>query len=1147
MVIPVEISVNEKTIDTYAMIDSGATHSFVDSSFVTSNNIPLIEKSEPVEIFVIDGRPSSAGAITHQTKTMTLRINNHYENIDFSVTKLGKYPVILGISWLEKHDPHITWTCKSIDFHSEFCKKNCNRHIEISDIDFKIENKNQDDFMLYSVSTDNDKETPQIPVEYSEYLDVFSEKASEQLPPHRNYDHKIVLHTNTQPPFGPIYSLSELELKALRDYINENVAKGFIRHSTSPAGAPILFVKKKDGSLRLCVDYRGLNKITIKNRYPLPLIGELIDRLKTAKVFSKIDLRGAYNLVRIAEGDEWKTAFRTRYGHYEYRVMPFGLCNAPATFQHFINEVLSDCLDRFAVAYLDDILVFSPTIEEHVDHVKEILSRLRKFNLFAKLEKCQFHKSSVEFLGYIVSSKGITMDPAKIKAVQDWPAPKNIKDIQSFLGFANFYRRFIKDFSKIVTPITKLLRKDTKWDWNSEAQNSFELLKKTFTTAPILKYFDPTKPIVLETDASDFAIGGVLSQPSEDNLLYPVAYYSRKLQPAEINYEIYDKEMMAIVEAFKEWRAYLEGAQHQITVITDHKNLEYFLTTKTLNRRQSRWSELLGNYDFIIKYLPGKLNGKPDALSRRPDHFPKEGGDTPYKTAQMLLKPEQLIIAANEIVDTDLDKKISKAYLVDPIVSELITYLKDTSILRPRHIKKILGNYKYENGLVLYQNLIYVPDDPKIKLQIMKKYHDSHIAGHFGQAKTLELITRNYFWPRIRSYVNKYVSSCDQCNRCKPVRHKPYGQLQPLPIPKSPWTSISMDFIVSLPKSGEFTAILVIVDRLTKMAHFIPTINEVDAPMTAKLFLENIYKLHGLPNDIISDRGSIFTSNFWKELMNLIMIKTNMSTAFHPQSDGQTERVNQILEQYLRLYCDHLQDNWSELLPLAEFAYNNIQHSTTKISPFYANYGQHPRAIPSQLNLLQCKSPATIEFTSKLADLHKKMIRNIESASEQYAKSYNKKHLPDPNFPIGSKVWLIRKFIKTNRPSDKLDYTKLGPYEIKRKIGQRAYELNLPKTMKIHPVFHVSLLELVKENDIPGRTQEPPPPIIIDNNEEYEIENIIDSRLVRNKLEYLVHWNGYDISTRTWEPVSNLENAQKAINEFHEKYPNKPGIRRAHP
>ena len=360
----------------------------------------------------------------------------------------------------------------------------------------------------------------------------------------------------------------------------------------------------------------------------MPLIGELLDRLKTAKIFSTIDLRGAYNLVRVAEGEEWKTAFRTRYGHYEYQVMPFGLTNIPASFQHFINDIFSDILDNYVVVYLDDILIFSDNIKDHIQHVCEVLQRLRNNALFGNLEKSKFHNSSAIFLGYIISSNGIKIDPEKVEAVLSWPTPKCVKDIQSFIGFANFYHRFIKDFSKIVTPLTQLTKKTNKWSWNNSTQHAFDTLKTAFTSAPILNYFNPELPIIIETDASDFAIGAIISQKNEKGLLHPIAFYSHKFIPAKLNYEIYDKELLGIVEAFRVWRAYLEGAQYQITVITDHKNLEYFTTTKVLNRHQARWSETLGNYNFVIKYVPGTLNGKPDALSRRSDYYPKGGDNT---------------------------------------------------------------------------------------------------------------------------------------------------------------------------------------------------------------------------------------------------------------------------------------------------------------------------------------------------------------------------------------------------------------------------------------------------------------------------------------------------------------------------------------
>ncbi|XP_075473251.1 uncharacterized protein LOC142504012 [Ascaphus truei] len=374
-----------------------------------------------------------------------------------------------------------------------------------------------------------------------------------------------------------IYSLSVPELKVLNDYLQENLSKGFIRPSTSPAGAALFFVGKKDGSLRPCIDYRELNKTTVKNRYPLPLIPELLEIIRSAKIFTKLDLRGAYNLVRIRPGDEWKTAFRTRYGHYEYLVMPFGLCNVPATFQHLINDVLRELLDQFVVAYLDDILVFSDNIMDHQRHVRIVLERLRKYKLYIKLEKCEFEKTSMQFLGYIISPEGLSMDPGKIQAVVEWPIPRNEKDIQRFVGFANFYRRFIKNFSGIIAPITQLTQKEFPFKWSPEADAAFEQLKSLFTSAPILIHPNPELPFILEVDASDSAV-------------------------AERIYDIGNKELLAIKAAFSEWRHLLEGGNHPITVFTDHRNLEFIRSAKRLSARQARWALFFARFQFHISY-----------------------------------------------------------------------------------------------------------------------------------------------------------------------------------------------------------------------------------------------------------------------------------------------------------------------------------------------------------------------------------------------------------------------------------------------------------------------------------------------------------------------------------------------------------------
>ncbi|KAG1536699.1 hypothetical protein G6F49_012934 [Rhizopus delemar] len=377
-----------------------------------------------------------------------------------------------------------------------------------------------------------------------------------------------------------------------------------------------------------------------------------MDRLSTAKVYTKLDIRNAYHRIRIAEGDEWKTAFRTKYGLFEYTVMPFGLTNAPASFQGLINDTLREFLDLFVVVYLDDILIYSENLTDHYNHVNLVLEKLRGAGLYAKAEKCEFDVTEVEFLGFKISPKGIFMDQSKVSAITNWPTPRSVHDIQVFLGFSNFYRRFIQDYSKLTVPMTALTKKNVPFVWSTEADQSFQQLKTAFTSAPILHHFDPSSKIIIETDASDFAIAGVLSQYGSDSLLHPVAFYSRKLNTTEVNYDIYDKELLAIIECFKTWRHYLQGAFHQITVYTDHKNLEYFATTKSLNRRQARWSIFMSSFDFFITYRPGTKNPKADALSRRSD-MAFQGEVNLKQPNQRLFHPEQVVLSATFEVAPD--------------------------------------------------------------------------------------------------------------------------------------------------------------------------------------------------------------------------------------------------------------------------------------------------------------------------------------------------------------------------------------------------------------------------------------------------------------------------------------------------------------
>src|SRR6187551_3494369 len=458
------------------------------------------------------------------------------------------------------------------------------------------------------------------------------------------------------------------------------------------------------------MDYRALNAVTVKNRYPIPRISDLIDSLSQASIFTKIDLRWGYNNVRIREGDEWKTAFITKRGLFEATVMYFGFSNAPATFQSMMNDILGDLIQNGQVmVYLDDILIFGNDLTEHRKIVQEVLKRLRDNDLYAKAEKCFFEKDQIEYLGMIISKGHVAMDPKKLAGVQEWPVPTKVKHVQAFLGFANFYRRFIKDFAKIAKPLTNLTKKDQKWVWEEEQQTAFEALKKAFTSAPILRIPDDVNPFRLSTDASDFAVGAVLSQlDPEDQLWHPVAFYSKSLDVHERNYEIYDKELLAIIRALEEYRHYLEGHPEKFEIWSDHQNLTYFKSTQNLTRRQARWALYLTRFNYFLHHKPGKIMQAEDPLSRRPDH---EEGVNLDNQDQILLKPEFFAIQALEathelpVDDDQIVREVKEALLSDELMKDYKSLLSSG----PREFKKSLEDWNFENGLLLYRGKIYIP------------------------------------------------------------------------------------------------------------------------------------------------------------------------------------------------------------------------------------------------------------------------------------------------------------------------------------------------------------------------------------------------------------------------------------------------------
>ena len=464
-----------------ALVDSGAEANLMDTELARRLGIKSLPLSTPIPVRALDGH--RLGSIASVTSPISMTISgNHQETIRFHLLHSPSQPLILGSPWLRLHNPHLDWASGTVKEWGDNCHQTCLHAATLPP---------------NSVSNSPAPDLRGVPECYQGLREVFNKVKATSLPPHRPYDCAIDLLPGTAPPKGRLYSLSSPERKAMDDYISSSLSAGIIRPSSSPAGAGFFFVGKKDGSLRPCIDYRGLNDITVKNRYPLPLLNTAFELLQGSTVFTKLDLRNAYHLVRIREGDEWKTAFNTPTGHYEYLVMPFGLTNAPAVFQALVNDVLRDMLNKFVFVYLDDILIFSKDLSEHICHVQQVLRRLLENSLYVKAEKCEFHVPSVAFLGYIVAEGSIQMDPAKISAVTGWPVPENRKKLQQFLGFANFYRRFIRNYSTVAAPLTALTSTKQPFTWTPEANKAFANLKARFTTAPILQMPDADRQFIV--------------------------------------------------------------------------------------------------------------------------------------------------------------------------------------------------------------------------------------------------------------------------------------------------------------------------------------------------------------------------------------------------------------------------------------------------------------------------------------------------------------------------------------------------------------------------------------------------------------------------------------------------------------------------
>lgn len=767
--------------------------------------------------------------------------------------------------------------------------------------------------------------------------------------------------------------------------------------------------------------------------------------------------------------------------------MPFGLTNAPATFQGLMNDVFRPLLRRYVLVFFDDILVYSRSRAEHLGHLRSVLAILRQHRLRVKASKCTWAQPQVDYLGHIIAADGVRADPEKISAMLSWPLPTTPKQMRGFLGLTGYYRRFICGYGRIAAPLTAMLRKNN-YIWTEAARKAFEELKSAMTQAPVLALPDFTKPFVVECDASGNGIGAVLMQGGR-----PIAFLSKALAERKKQWSTYEREMFAIVYAVTKWRPYLLGRRFEVR--TDQKSLPFLLGQRIHTPAQQKWLAKLLGYDYTLVYKKGSENSAADALSRR----------TEAAELSALSGP------AFPLLD-----RIREATRHDPDLQQLLD-----------QVSRGVGDVDFaeRDGLLLQRGRVRVPADADLRADVIRYFHEGVAAGHEGMHKTYRRILNSCTWPGLQRDTRTFVRGCDVCQRVKEEAAKPAGLLQPLPIPEQVWEDISMDFIEGLPTVQGKSVIMVVVDRLTKYAHFIPLGHPYTATSVAESFVREVVRLHGVPRTIVSDRDPVFTSRFWRDLARLQGTELKLSSAYHPQTDGQTERVNRCVEQYLRCYAGDHPRQWLKYLPWAEWAYNTSHHSAIGGTPFEAVYGRPPPALITYTPVRRSERTAADEELRDRDEHLRKLKLNLAKAQNRMRQVYNKKH-QDRNFEVGDWVYVklqpYRQATVQKRYNQKLSHKFFGPFQVLQRRGPVAYELDLPSDSRVHPVFHVSALRGrvgtgAVSTDVPAEPE---------GDTTLRPRRVLAKRRTRVQgrlqTQLLVEWDGDEGLDPTWESEEDL-------------------------
>ena len=898
----------------------------------------------------------------------------------------------------------------------------------------------------------------------------------------------------------------------MNEFLQGHLEGKRIRPSSSNITSGTWMVPKSDPNAfpRVVHDYRALNSNTIKDYTPLPRQDEILEIMAKAKIRGKIDMTSAYYQIPMAESDIHKTAFKTAFGLFEWTVMAQGLCNAPATFQRYMNWILRKYIGRICSCYIDDISIWSQSIEEHKKNVRLILEALREHGMIASAMKSVLFADAIPFLGHIVSSRGIEVAEDKVNKILAAKRPESAQHIKEFNGLVNYIGQFLPGLAEWSSKLSGLTKKNVPFKWDESHETAFLNIKRLSKEAPICKPIDYTllDPVFLVTDASKDSLGGYYGQGKDYKTMTPAGFHSRTFNPAEKNYPTHDKEMLAVVDCMKKWEPQLLGGPFK--VLTDHRPLTHWTTQKDMSPRQIRWNnDVYSRFDATIEYIPGVTNTAADALSR----YPFVQHSTP--------------VTSNPSEDSEINA-VSTIHFDKGILESVKACCKTDKIFAP-----IIQNperfpaYQVLNDLIFMDGRLCIPtNDRRSRECLLKQYHDCQ--SHFGIAKTRQSITRDYYWPGISLEVEKYVKSCPSCAVNKAGTRGPAGFLHPLPIPENRFAEIAIDFVGPLAKCKGYDTLLVMTDRLTNYVRIEPTYQTATAENVATLMYKSWYRHFGLPEAITSDRDKLFTSKFWRQLHSLIGTNLRMSTSHHPETDGSSERSNKTAIEALRHYVNVRQKDWVDHLIHVETSMNNSVNATTGKSPTELLYGTTIRLFPV-VNLGEATLPAVADYLEQIResiDIAKDGHRAAKTKQTVYANQHRRE---DPEYNVGDKVYLesstIRLNIKQKGRAAKFYPRFIGPYKvIEAKTKTSTYKLDLPAELGIHPWFHTKRLKLAIDNDpnlFPDREPPRPPPVIEESNE-YEVERVLDHRDLRSGRQYLIHWLGYPDSDDEWIHEDNI-------------------------